>query len=259
MESGKPLFRPGDELQVSKLRLYSYGIVAANKALSSNLIEVTPMESNTMVDGPLDDNQEKQEASGIDMDGQSYTTSIQTANTIEAEWLRWGDSNRMTSPDVRRGAIVAIYQFGNADKYYWGTLKNDADLRKLETVIWAFSATKDESAKTDANNSYYFEVSTHTKRVTLHTSQANGEQYGYDVTIDADNCFISLKDTIGNEIKLSSRDEHLFMLNPSGTFLEIMKGVANIKAPESINLKAPKGTWTADNITITCPNLVFTE
>lgn len=259
MEQDNPVFRPTNDLQVSKLRFYSFGLVAENKALSSNVIEVTPMEELTMLDGEINATQTTQEASGKDIDGQSYTSKVATSNTMQADWLRMGSSNRMTAPDVRRGAVVAIYQFADADKYYWNTLKNDSDLRKLETVIWAFSATKNESSKTDANNSYYFEVSTHTKRIVVHTSTANEEKYSYDLVVDAANGFISFKDSNNNEIKLDSVAEHLFMLNNTGTYMEIIKGIANIKSPESINFESPVGTWKADHITITCPELVFTE
>lgn len=259
MKNGNPFFRPGEELQVSKLRFYSFGVVAANKALDTTIIEVTPMEEFPMIDGELNNNQTVEEAQGVDIDGQSYTTKVTTTNVIKAEWLRFGASNRMTSPNVRRGAGVAIYQFGNSPKYYWNTLKNDSDLRKLETVIWAFSGTTDESAKTDATNSYYFEVSTHTKQIRVHTSQSNGEKYGYDVTINADQGYVSIQDTIGNEFKLESLMEHLYMLNPTGSIIEIQKGIANILTPEQINLKTSQSTWVTDKFTMTCPDVNFME
>ena len=132
----KTSYRPG-EPRVSKLRFYSIGVVASNKALSSNVIEVTPIEELPMLDGEIDSNTTNETAKGVDASGKNYQSSVTMGNSIQAEWLRLGSANRMTSPDVRRGESVIIYQFGDADKYYWNTLKNDSQLRKLETVVYA--------------------------------------------------------------------------------------------------------------------------
>ena len=203
------MYRPG-EPTVSKLRFYSIGIVAANKALSSNIIEVTPIEELPMIDGELDANTTSQTATGVDAGGKSYSANTTMGNSLQAEWLRLGDSNRITSPDVRRGAQVVIYQFGDADKYYWQTVKDDSNLRKLETVIWGISATPNEGDKASADTMYYIEFSSHTKQITLHTSQANGEQWGYDIQINPGKGFILIKDTNENYIKLDSLAESCY-------------------------------------------------
>ena len=44
---------------LSRLHFYSYGIVAKNKDLSSDLIEVVPSEDQSFLDGELTDNIEK--------------------------------------------------------------------------------------------------------------------------------------------------------------------------------------------------------
>lgn len=225
---------------VSKLKFYSYGIVAANKPLKSKIVEVAPMEELPMLDGYLDDAQEKYTASGKDAAGKDYTTSVNMANSIKAEWIPCSASNRITPPDVRRGESLIIYQFGDADKFYWTTLKADNRLRKLETVIFAFSGTRVEDQDITAANSYFLEISTHTKQVTFHTSQADGEPYGYDIQINTKDGKIIIVDTIGNKFLLDSKAMQLRMENSVGAYMDLTKNIASIKTGEAINLESPK-------------------
>ncbi len=248
---------------VSKLRFYSIGIVAANKPLQSKVIEAMPTEEIPMMDGYLDSQQDTQTATGERDDGTSYNSTLQMANAIKAEWLPFGDANRLTAPDVRRGEAVILYQFGDADKYYWTTLKNDNRLRKLETVIYAFSGTKDEAADLDASNSYFLEISTHTKTVTFHTSQADGEPYGYDVQINTKEGRVIIVDTAGNKILLDSPATQLRMENAVGAFLDITKQIATITTGEKVEINSPdvvvNSTTTTVNgssrITLATPDL----
>lgn len=235
---------------LSKMRFFSAGIVAANKPLKSKEIEVTPVEQLTMLDGFLDDQRDTYDVKGQDANGQNYSSKLQMANSIKASWVPFGASNRLTAPDVRRGEMVMIYQFGDADKYYWNTLKADNDLRKLETVVWAFSATRDEGAKTDANHSYYFEVSTHKKIVALHTSQADGERWGYDVQIDADKGRVIITDTINNKILLDSGLQQVRLENAAGSYVDITKMMAKIFTGDSVEIQTT-------NFTVNCQTAVY--
>jgi hypothetical protein len=246
---GTPLnpagFREGDAT-LSKLRFYSIGIVAANKPLKTKEIEVLPVEELPMIDGDLDDAQDSYTAQGTDASGKSYSSKLQMSNAIKAEWLPFCDSQRLTAPDVRRGESVVIYQFGDADKYYWTTLKNDNKLRKLETVVWAWSGTKKESDDMTPETSYFFEVSTHKKLVSFHTSQADQEAFGYDIQINTKESKIVITDTAGNEILLNSPEVQIRAKNSAGSYVEIIKHICNIYAKDTIN-----STTTTHNLTAT--------
>ena len=257
MTTNKDTYRPG-ELRISKLRFYSIGVVAANKALSSTVIEVTPIEELPMLDGEIDSTTTTVSASGVDSLGRHYQSSVTMGNSIQAEWLRLGDANRMTPPDVRRGESVVIYQFADADKYYWNTLKNDSALRRLETVVYAFSGSSD-NATVDLTplNSYYFEISTHTKQVTFHTSQANGEPYGYDIQINTNLGYLLFQDTIGNKFTLDSRSHTLRMENTEGSFVDMTKQTLSMSTGDQINLKTSKFTLTSDTTTIDSTDTTF--
>lgn len=238
-----------DEMIVSKFRFYSMGAVATNKANSSNVIEVTPIEDLNMLDGQVTSEKVVASSGGQKADGSHYATSLKTKNTLRASWLPFTDANRKTSPDVQVGERVILYQFGETDNYWWTTLMDDSRLRRLETVIYGFSATTSTSGELNHDNMYYFEVSTHRKLFALHTSQANGEPYGYDVQIDAGAGKIVFSDTVGNYFELVSAERKLKMQNTSGAYVELIDQVLNMKTGESINMETQSLTMKAQNVT----------
>ena len=222
---------------VSKLRIYSLGIVAANKQLNSNDIEVTPIEDLPMVNGALTDNASTYSSSATDAKGSTYQTQTQTSSTVHATWLPLGDSNRQTAPDVRRGEQVMIYQFGDADKYYWNTMKNDLKFRRLETVVYAFSGTANESDPVDNTTCYFVEFSTHKGSITLHTSKANKEPYAYDIILDTKNGNIRMQDDIGNFFLFDSTQNQFHMENADGSIFDMMKQAMSLTTVDSISLQ----------------------
>lgn len=253
MINDNPNFHP-TELITSKLRFYSIGIVAENKALGSHDIEVTPVEELPMTNGELSAKSVPYKGSALDAGGKAYSASAESQVSIKASWLRFGAANRLTSPDVRRGEAVMLYQFGDADKYYWVVLKDDSRLRKLETVIWAISGTKDESKPTDASTSYYIEVSSHKKLLHIHTSNANGEPFMYDIQINTDEGYITIADDVGNFIHLNSGEQRIELKNAAGSHYDMHKGVLDVSTPESINFKTQKFTVKASvGIDMTSP------
>ncbi len=238
-----------EDLQVSKFRFYSLGVVAANKAMSTHVIEVTPVEELTMLDGDINATEADVTADGVLGDGSHYSSAAMSGNSLQAQWLPFGSTNRRTSPDVRRGERVIIYQFGDTDKYYWTTLMDDFRLRKLETVIWGISATPNEGAEPGHDNMYYLEVSSHNKLIALHTSQANDEPYGYDIQINTKDGRITFQDTAGQEILLDSAARQLYLKNSDGSLVEINKTICNINASDEVNITTSKYTLQADNAT----------
>lgn len=222
----------------SKLKKYSLGVVAMNKLRSSDLIEAVPIEDMNFVDGELTDNVAKYEAKGKDSQGQAYEHAIDSTVTILAKWIPDGTSNRLTPPDVRRGERVQIWQYGDQDKYFWSTLFYEPDLRKLETVIYSYSNTRDEDTKSAADTTYYFEVSTHDKHITLHTSNSDGEPFVYDIQLNTKEGFLLIKDDIGNYIQLDSKNVRIEAKNADGSWFDMNRKVISAYAPDTINLTA---------------------
>ena len=74
---------------------------------------------------------------------------------------------------------------------------------------------------------------------TILTNDGRGEVSKYEITINAKEGFIVLKDYKGQEIYLKTKEEHLYAKNKSGTIAEIKKDKVNVSAPSSITLTAP--------------------
>lgn len=220
---------------MSELKFYSVGIVAENKSLESDIVEVSPVEELPMMDGEVTTDTQTIEVSSQDKDNKAYTAKTYATNTVPASWLPFCNGNRVSSPDVRRGAVVMLYQMADENKYYWTTLKNDLQLRKLETVLYAFSATQSEADAVSGENYYYLEISTHKKLVTFHTSKANGEPYGYDLQFDTGTGSFMLKDDINNFILLDSHQKQIRIENSLGNFFEIVGNDCNMKINGNFN------------------------
>lgn len=241
------VFTPKD-LTVSKLRFYSTGIVAENKELSSSFIYATPLEELSSLDGEVTAKVDTFTATGKDALEGSFTASVNASVTLKADWLPIAGSNRLTAPDVRRGESVMIYQFGDSDAFFWTTLKQDSRLRRLETVIFAFSATKNEVDKLDSTNSYFLEISTHTKTCTFHTSSANGEPFEYTVQINTAEGSVNIVDDIGNEFILDSAASRVFMKNSSGSVVDINKKSIILTSDSSVKINTKEFLVSAGSI-----------
>lgn len=225
-------------MELSQLKYYSVGIVAVNKPLQSKVIEVTPIEALPMSSGELTDNTETINTKGQTATGEAYQVALDTTSTIQATWLPLGGSNRLTAPDVRRGENVMLYRFSDTDQFWWTTLRDDMHLRKLETVIWGFSGTRDENAQPSADNMYWLEISTHTKAVTFHTSDADGEPFKYDIQINTKEGFILIQDDDGNFFSLDSTNRQIEMRNKDGSHVNIDKKQISISSPDKISLQS---------------------
>lgn len=207
-------------MQFSMLKMVSFGTVAANKLLSSMDIEVVPVEKLTMLNGELTDNLVTETTKGVDSSGAAFESTAKNAVSVTARWLPFG-SNRKTAPDVRRGEQVCIWQYGDADKYYWSELEYNGKLRKLETVVFMISNTKAEEEEAAAENTYFFSWSTHDKIVQLHTSISDGEPFGYDFILNTKDGNLQITDTIENTVFLDSAAKRIVLKNAAGTFFDL--------------------------------------
>jgi len=209
--------------EVSKLSVYSIGVVAANKELTSKDIEVTPIEDAPMTNGEVTDEGIKVTAKASDTNDAAYQSEVPTSNTVKATWLPLGSTNRITAPDVRRGEKVILYRFADQDKFWWVTMEDDIRLRKLETVVFAISGTRDENADPTAENTYFMEWSTHKKLFHIHTSKADGERFAYDLQINAKDGIIILQDDDGNSFSLDSNERTWLLINKDQSKIEMNK------------------------------------
>jgi hypothetical protein len=225
-------------MEMSELKPYSIGVVAANKKLGSKEIEVIASEDSPMLNGEVTDSISNYTASAKDADGGAYHVDIKATASIQATWLPLGSDNRLTAPDVRRGESVVLYRFADSDKFWWTTLHCDMKLRKLETVIYGFSATMDESATPSAENMYFLEVSSHQKHIHFHTSKANGEPYAYDIQINTGLGFIRIQDDAGNYFSFDSKERQIMVANDDGSLIDMNKRTLSFIALDRIDFKS---------------------
>lgn len=175
--------------RVSEFVFYSLGIVVKDKDRWKDDIQAYPSEELPFASGSIS--------------GASYKTGGK--NVISAIWVPMGQSNRMTSPNVVAGEHVMLYRFADSDEYYWDTMFREPELRRLETVLYAYGNLKAKGkAFNKEDSSYYFEVSTHDGHIHLHTTKSNGEKVGYDIMVSTKESHIIIKDTLDNMVKLDS-------------------------------------------------------
>lgn len=230
---------------LSKLRFYSYATVAANKKLSSDLIEAIPHEQNPLYDGELTDDTEQIETKGTDKDDAGFSATLDTTASLKAKWLSFTDTNRLTPPDVRRGEEIVLWQFGDTDQYWWTTLHQDKKLRRLETVIYGFSNNSKENIENAHDSMYWLEISTHKKVVRFHTSKNDGEPFTYDIQIDTKKGNITIEDDDGNYIFLDSKERHIKLRNKDDSYVEMNKKIINMHSIDEINLTTKRYTLKA--------------
>lgn len=234
-------------MELSAFHFHSYGLVSNIKKMGESEIKVIPIEYSFGRPDAVFHNPEIQEFK-MDTSEGVETISLLTTNSITAKWFKL-NSNRITPPDVRRNDKVMILRNGETDDYYWMDC-NTANVKRLETVVWAFSADPKEPIAKDLSNAYRLELSTHNKTITLHTSKANEEPFEYAIQINADDGIFTVTDDVGNTITLNSRDTYIKAINKDKSFIDINKKDILIHAEQDIKATARR------NITMDCKELI---
>lgn len=229
----------GASIDVSKLAFYSIGIVAVNKHMSRDTIEVLPTEHFPYHDGEITDAWEEYEGKGKDYNGKEWNHKVDTTTTILAKWLPLSISNRITAPDVRRGEHVLLFRFGDVDEFYWTTLFIDKKLRRLETVTYSFSNNRKENVEDDYDSTYSIEVSTHGKYIHVHTAKNDGEPYSYDIQLNTKDGCLTITDDLDppNKIVMNSKENQLYFQNNDESYIDINKKKIKIRAKDKVEVE----------------------
>lgn len=229
----------GAAVDVSKLTFYSLGIVAVNKQMSRDTIEVLPIEHFPYHDGEITDTWEEYEGKGKDYNGKEWNHKVDTTTTVLAKWLPLSISNRITAPDVRRGEHVLLFRFGDVDEFYWTTLFIDKKLRRLETVTYSFSNNREENKEDDYDSTYSIEVSTHKKYIHVHTAKNDGEPYAYDIQLNTKDGCLTITDDLDppNKIVMNSKENQLYFQNNDESYIDINKKKIKIRAKDKVEIE----------------------
>lgn len=231
---------PGTErmnIKGSILQVYSVGQAAANLAVGQTELEVYPSEKKTYTDGEVTDNVSDYTTQGVDASGNSYSTTVQASNSIRAKWL--SRNPWLKTPGlVRRGEDVIIWRVGDTDQYYWELMGTTNHLRRRDIVLFVVSNTTDESTtELTPANSYFFEINTVDKHITLSTPNNDGEACGYTVQLNTKDGNFSLSDTIGNAIVLDSVAHLIQLMNADNSTVKVDKTKILIAANDEVMIK----------------------
>lgn len=237
-----------------QFRSVGIGYVAHNKPRNTHEVRIWLAEELPLLNNELREGSEKRRVGGVDNDGNTQVFEINESATSVARWK--GDTNRASSPDVRRGERVEVYKLGDSDIYYWDSLGWDEHLRRLETILLVVNADPSGgNVMPNIDNSYSLEVSSHDKHITLRTSQKNGERCRYTVQINTGSGTFTLEDDIGNYIHLDSRSRHWKWTNASGSYMELKKRDINIVAPSTINVTFDVCNMKGSELNIDVPKI----
>lgn len=208
------------------------GYVMSNKKLREMEIEVYLPEQTNLRDGELLPATKDLEYELEDINELIRKGKITTGNTVPATWLPM-TAHHLEAPSVRRGERVMVYNMADSEVYYWKEMGLDEDLRKLDTIVFAISATKDEQdTKLTATNTYWIEFSTHSKKVALVTTQADGEPFGYEMFLDTAKGTFRLIDTVNNYVELISEDNKIQMVTAEEAFAKVEKNTVQLQTPD---------------------------
>lgn len=233
------------ENRESSWKFYSFGIVAAAKERGSDLITVTPIEEISMGQGLLNDVKVEYKVSVPDRQGVKRSESVEGDAKVVAKWTAFGQSNRMTPPDVQPSETVMLFRVADTDEYFWTSMMREPGLRRLETVCMMYGNIPSGLTPFDKDTSYWSEWSTHDKHVHIHTSNNDGEPFEYDIKIDTAAGTILIDDNAGNNIFLESSPSKLTI--NTNEDVEINTKRIKFNASESIEFNTPKYTLNASD------------
>lgn len=204
------------------LKEWCLGFVTENKLPSSNVLKVTPLGVNPLMQGELSDNPEEEEIEVLDARGNPTKTLLKTNTNIEADW--WPtDPYSVDAPYVRRGTRVQLYRYADTKQIFWRDLNFDKGLKRGERYRIAVSANTDASRGANGiyDDHYVLDINGPGGLIALTTSEANGEAAGYSFTMDARLGRMYIGDNQDNYYRLDTKNKILEVHNANGTHMEI--------------------------------------
>lgn len=219
------------------------GLAAEDKKPLEWQLEVYSPEKMPMMQGGLEAGVAKTSLKGNGGDGE-YTVDMDMSNSISARWLPFS-SYIITPPDMAKGMKVELWRIKDTEKYFWRDIGLEKGLKRQETVILGIRAAPADSDvnEFDPATSYYLEVSSHGKHITLHTSTALGEPTAFTMQFNTGEGRFVLEDDLGDELLLDAVERLISAKNSDGTFFKLEK--------QEVTGKALKVTFDAPEVVCT--------
>lgn len=219
------------------LDCFGIGIVMQDKDTDTDEVMIHCPALFPTADGEAKGSVNKMESQIKTPTGDTIASSGLSSNGIMMKWLPF-NTNRITSPDVRKGSTVAVYKFKGSSKYRWMYFGMDGTLR-LETVIMAYSASPNvnEDSPLTPDNYYIFTISSHQGKIALQTGQGNGEPTRFDITLNTKEGRFNLLDGEENLFALNSMQHAWRLSNQEKTIFGIDKKKMFLSAEDEILMK----------------------
>ncbi len=213
------------------------GVAVEDRQLKSRELKVFLRELSPYSAGDLKDSTASETYIIKGTEG-SLSGNVKTTNCVTADYFGL-NSNRSFPPDIVTGEQVLVFQYADEDKYYWLSAGRDDNLRHGELVRFAASDDMGNVKTLNEDNTYFIELDTKlTKRMRLHTAKSDGEAHSYDITIDAKNSFVSIRDDAGNSIELLSDVPQIKLTNNEGSIVDLNGSNVSVIAPETVLIRA---------------------
>jgi hypothetical protein len=220
------------------LNCLGVGTVAATKDTNTDQIMVYLPSLFPQADGRVSASVKQVDRSSVNAAGEEIKSTLMHSNAVPAVWKNMGNTNRLTSPDVREGSQVAIYQVSGQNKYYWTTDGVNASTFRLESVMWGWSGSPDvsENADFDVDKFYMAKVDTRTGLMAVRTAMANGEKSMWDIQINGMEGIIQIGGNEGSFMVMNDMERAFTYTNADKSFLRIEKKKMTVYMPEQLNL-----------------------
>lgn len=222
---------------LSSFKMHSIGIAVEDidpEDEDEGLLKVSPIETlNVQKPGFIHRFNDTYRNIHPDENNKIVNDEIKSKNYVIAKWHPLFSPNRETPPTVRKNETVMLFKFGNVEEYFWTTIKSERHIRRLEKARYSWSNINPEEGgftKYDKETSYYVEVDTINKKITIKTNDNDGEQAKYEIVINTGEGFIEAKDNKDNKLKWDSVQGELNI---------DFKTRITLKAGEEIVLDAP--------------------
>ena len=237
------------------LNCLGIGTVLNDKETDTNEILVSISNKFPSQDGEVTATIDEVKSEHTSTSGNTESSTILESNGEPATWMQL-NSNRLTSPDVRKGSKVVVYEWMNSNKKLWTTFGLDGNMR-LETIVWVVSASPNitENAPVTPDNYYIFTVSSHKKKIEFLTGQGNGEAMAFQFTLNLADGWMGWMENLGGLFNYNAIERSLTYQNKDKTVLSINKkdftllnkGKSLIQTDESIMMKSKDIQFIADN------------
>lgn len=227
--------------------LWSLGTVVEDAIEGSRVIKVNPNERLPLQEGQVGTNSEQYEGTAKTTDGVAGSQSVVASDVITATWLLNGDNHLWTVPMVRKNETVKIYKYSDKQEFFWTTMMSSPEFRKTERIVYGASNLSGEGT-VDIDDLYHIEFDTLTKELSIRTSLSDGEEFGYELSLNPREKKFWAKDHVGNIIELDSPTNNISLTDISGGKIETRDGHPKITGTKGILLTSPSNVIEGDTV-----------